>query len=235
MKEKSLLYSLLFHILLLSMLLVNFKILKKPKKLNHQSFSVSIGTKQKPIQKDMMSIKEGVPKKIIPKPEPKKKEVVKKEEVIKEKEILKKKKIEKVEEKKVPIKKLAPKKHAQKNAEPKKDKDIFTKSLQESGNEKIANLAENEMSSIKKQLAQHWIKTPCIDDMVVELELVINSNCLILSRKIDMVKYMHSSRAIACANSALRAAQKFEKLNLPLNKCKEIHGELMLLKFSANN
>ena len=123
----------------------------------------------------------------------------------------------------------------------KKQKDIFSKLIDHKTdnvkdiNVKVANLVDDDLAIIKEQISRYWIKTPCPDNIKVELEIVVNSNCDIIGRNINMQKYAYSPQVMACANSAFRATQQCEKLNLEIKKCQELNGKIILLSFNLYN
>lgn len=118
--------------------------------------------------------------------------------------------------------------------------DVFAQSLGEisdnatSFTAKIANLVDDDLAIIKNQVSRNWIKSACIgaENTEIVLEMRINNNCDIIATNIDMAKYIQSQETLACANSALRAAQQIEKLELKTEKCKEIGSELIVLRFN---
>ena len=98
----------------------------------------------------------------------------------------------------------------------------------------VADLSDDDIAIIRGQISRNWIQTPCIgiNGMELKLEILVNANCEVTSAKIqDVQKRTNSEEGIACANSALRAAQQVEKLDLKLEKCKEINNELIVLNF----
>lgn len=261
--QRGFLYSLFLHIILILGFLVKFQFFEKTKKVNYQRFSINVVMKQKDNSKandvaisQKKEIKQPIEKaEKTEQPKENKIERVKEENLKVEKE--KPKEIKKVEEQKSkieePKKKEVEAKETKKNIKPiidntkkekkkvnvKKENDVFSKLLSqkdvESFNAQMANLADSDLAIIKEQIAQHWIKTPCPNHVKIELEIVINSSCHIISRNIDMKKYVNSSQTMACANSAFRATQQCDKLDLEVKKCQELNGKIILLNFHLDN
>lgn len=247
--QRSFLYSLFLHIILILALLIQFQGFQKTKKLNHQKFSARIVSKQKnesSANKSLFSQTKEAKQPIISK----------KAEEVKQ---LKEGKIEKVKEKKAKVEKEKPKETKMEKKETKKSvkpivdkmkkekkkavkdkKDIFSKLLDhktndvESISEKIADLTDSDAATIREQISRYWIKTPCPNNISVELQIVINSSCHIINRNIDMRQYTYSSQIMACANSAFRATQQCEKLDLEAKKCQELSNKVIVLHFTTD-
>ncbi len=258
--QRSFLYSLLLHIVIILGLLINFQNLKKTKKLSYQKFAINIAVKQKNSTKDQKTAAPQIKEVKQPTTSQKSENV----------EVSKEKKIEKVEEKKLEAERLKQKKESdakktqktetkkevKKSAEPitkrikkekkfptpvkgKKQKDIFSKLFDHKGNDsenigkKVAHLADHDIAIIREQISRYWIKTPCPDDVNIELEIVVNSGCDIISRNIDIQKYACSPQIMACANSAFRATQQCKKLDLDAKKCQKLNNKLIILNFNT--
>ncbi len=268
--QKGYLLSILFHLTVFLLLVMNVNLLKKPKKISYQKFSIHIGPIKKelpktpPLEKDVTKITPETPKKLDitdtsdSKQNEKKDIQIEKQPEIKEKvkEIPPKevKKIEKKElpkdnaqkkskkiEKKRPTnkKKLPSSTKKEKVKKPKPKEDIFSKLV---GNNppvnlkaKTTTLGENDLLKIKKQLQKHWNQTPCLSNMIVEVEIIIDANCNIISRSLKK-NYTSSSQLRACAESSLKATQKEDKLELddPKN-CKKHSHELISINFEKSS
>lgn len=198
----------------------------------------------KPEEQIVEKVKQKIPKeeikKDLPKPEEKKVEKVGKvEKKRKEKETEKTdKKVAKKEVKKEVTKpKPQPvKKESQSDVFSQLLGDVKESPMQEML--QVADLSDDDIAIIRGQISRNWIQTPCIgiNGMELKLEILVNANCEVTSAKIqDMQKRTYSEEGIACANSALRAAQQVEKLDLKLEKCKEINNELIVLNFTTGS
>jgi hypothetical protein len=301
--SKGYLVSILFHLAVFLLLIININFLKPPKKLTYQKFSIHIGPAKKepsanlpkespekkitkevpeiPQKKEIIEpINSKTPEKKITKeiPEiPQKKEIIeptnsktpekkitkeipeiKKNNEIKEKvkePILKeKKKINKKESKKANTQKLQqekkqkiPKKNAtdtkklpdsaeeKKVAKQEPMEDIFSKLVDNSEpvnlNSTPAVLDENDRLMIQEQLKKHWNSTPCLDDMPIEVEIILDGNCNIIYRSLKNA-YPSSAQLRACAESALKSTQKIDKIELEDKSCKKYNQQLMKITFN---
>ena len=269
--HKGYLLSILFHLTVFLLLVVNVNLLKKPKKINYQKFSIHIGPiKKEPpkaplLEKDVTKITPIAPETIkkldtrstadVKQNENKDKKdiVIEKQNEIKEKvKEIPPKEIKKVEKKEVPKdntqkepqkisekstsnkKKLTPLSKKKKVKKQKPKEDIFSKLIGDGAsshlNTKEANLNEKDYQKIKEQLQKHWNKTPCLNDILIEVEIMIDSNCNLINRSLKN-NYLSSSQLRACAESALKATQKVDKLELELKSCKKHSHQLMNIKF----
>ena len=288
--SKGYLVSILFHLAVFLLLIININFLKPPKKLTYQKFSIHIGPVKKepstnlPKESPEKKITKGAPeipqkKEIIepmnsktsekkitkeaPEIKDKKKPEIKKNNEIKEKvkePIPKeKKKINKKESQKANTQKLQQEKLQQekkekitkKNATDTKKlpdltkekkvakqepiKDIFSNVADNSEpvnlNNTSAVLDENDLSKIQEQLKKHWNSTPCLDDMPIEIEIIIDGNCNIINRTLKNA-YASSAQLRACAESALKSTQKIDKLELESESCKKYNQEIMKINFN---
>ena len=247
---KYFLYSLILHVSLLLILLVQFQLFERTKKINYRKFSVNIATKHNNDKKTLPFQKEEIKQPLASKkveekgqPEENKIKIIKEQKLKAEKEKPQKKKIEKKEIKKSaqPTIDKTKKEKKKERIKYKKQEDVFSKLLDHKTdgvkdvNVKVANLVDDDLAIIKEQISRYWIKTPCPDNIKVELEIVINSSCDVISRNINMQKYTYSPQVMACANSAFRAIQQCEKLNLEVKKCQELNGKAILLSFNLYN
>jgi hypothetical protein len=195
-------------------------------------------------------------KKEVPKPEEKKPEKIEKKDIkkdeIKKKEVVKpeEKKVNKEEKKEIKKEIKKEEKKEKKQAKPttqpvKKESqsDVFSQLLGDAKENpsqnvmKVADLSDDDLTIIRGQISRNWNKTPCLNSNgIVNLEISINANCEIINAKIqDIQKYSFSQESLACANSALRAAQQVEKFDLNPQKCKEIGNELIVPSFSTGS
>ena len=97
-----------------------------------------------------------------------------------------------------------------------------------------ANLNENDDRKIQEQLQKHWNKIPCLSNMLIEVEIMIDSNCNLINRSLKN-NYTSSSQLRACAESALKATQKVDKLELDPKSCKKYSQELMVMDFNKSH
>jgi outer membrane biosynthesis protein TonB len=195
----------------------------------------------KPEEQIVEKVKQKIPKeeikKDLPKPEEKKVEKVEKKRKEKETEKTDKKVAKKEVKKEVTKPKPQPvKKESQSDVFSQLLGDVKESPMQEML--QVADLSDDDIAIIRGQISRNWIQTPCIgiNGMELKLEILVNANCEVTSAKIqDMQKRTYSEEGIACANSALRAAQQVEKLDLKLEKCKEINNELIVLNFPTGS
>jgi len=273
--HKGYLLSILFHLTVFLLLVMNVNLLKKPKKISYQKFSIHIGPIKKDLpktpqlEKDVTKITPIAPeatKKLDPiniadskqnENKDKKNIVIEKQNVIKEKmREIPPKEIKKIEKKEVPKdnaqkkpqkiekksttnkKKLPPSTKQKKVKKQKPKEDIFSKLVGNAPsanlNTKAANLNENDRLKIKEQLQKHWNNTPCLSDMLVEVEIMIDANCNIINRSLNN-SYTSSSQLRACAESALKSTQKVDKLELDSKICKKHSQELMNIIFQKSH
>ena len=272
--HKGYLLSILFHLTVFLLLVMNVNLLEKPKKISYQKFSIHIGPikkdppKSPQLEKDITKITQIAPE-ITKKLDTtnitdskqneikeKKDIVIEKQNEIKEKvkeippkEIKKiekkevpkgntQKKPQKISKKSTPNKKKSPPSTKKKKVEKQKPKeDIFSKLVGNNTpvnlNTKAANLNENDRLKITEQLQKHWNITPCLSDMPIDVEIMIDSNCNIINRSLKK-NYTSSSQLRACAESALKATQKVDKLELDPKSCKKYSQELMDINFNKS-
>jgi hypothetical protein len=276
--SKGYLLSILFHLAVFLLLIININFLKPHKKLTYQKISIHIGPVKKepltnspkeiPEKKIIKAISE-IPQKIqitesmnskIPESKDKKEPVTKKNNEIKEKiralppkETPKKKmnkkelqktntqKLQQERKQKIPQKNTAYTKKLPDSTKKKKvekqepGEDIFSKLVNDSNpvnlNNTSAVLDENDDLKIKEQLQRHWNQTPCLDNMVIEVEIMIDGNCNIIYRSLKNTS-ISSAQLRACAESALKATQKVDKLELDVKSCKKYNQELMNINFN---
>lgn len=269
--QKGYILSILFHLIVFLLLVVNVNLLKKLKKISYQKFSIHIGPIKKdlpktpPLEKEVTKITPIAPETIKKldttstadakqtENKDKKDIVIEKQKEIKEKvKEIPPKEIKKIEKKEVPKdntqkkpqkiskkstpnkKKLSPSTKKKKVEKQKPKEDIFSKLVGNTPpvnlNTKEANLNENDYRKIQEQLQKHWNKTPCLSDMLIEVEIMIDSNCNLINRSLKNT-YPSSSQLRACAESALKATQKVDKLELELKSCKKHSHQLMNIKF----
>ena len=280
--NKGYLLSILFHLAVFLLLIININFLKPPKKLTYQKFSIHIGpvkkepstnlpketpevpqkkeivesanskTTEKKITKETPEVpqkKEIVEstnsktteKKITkeaPKNEDKKKPIIKKNNEVKEKvkELPpKEKKGEITKKNTTDTKKLSGLTKEKKVAKQEPIEDIFSKLVDNSEpinlNNTSAVLDENDLSKIQEQLKKHWNSTPCLDGMQTEVEIILDGNCNIIYRSLKNTS-MSSAQLRACAESALKATQKTDKIELDDKSCKKYNQELMKIIFN---
>jgi hypothetical protein len=301
--SKGYLVSILFHLAVFLLLIININFLKPPKKLTYQKFSIHIGpvkkepstnlpkespekkitkeapeipqkkeiiepmnskTPEKKITKEAPEIPQKkeiiepmnskTPKKKITKeaPEIKKNNEIKekvKEPIPKEKKKINKKESQKAntqklqQEKKEKItkknatdtKKLPDSAEEKKVAKQEPMEDIFSKLVDNSEpvnlNNTSAVLDENDRLMIQEQLKKHWNSTPCLDDMPIEVEIILDGNCNIIYRSLKNA-YASSAQLRACAESALKSTQKIDKIELEDKSCKKYNQQLMKITFN---
>ena len=114
-------------------------------------------------------------------------------------------------------------------------KDIFSNVADNSEpinlNNTSAVLDENDLSKIQEQLKKHWNSTPCLDGMQTEVEIILDGNCNIIYRSLKNTS-TSSAQLRACAESALKATQKTDKIDLDDKSCKKYNQELMKITFN---
>ena len=273
--QKGYILSILFHLIVFLLLVVNVNLLKKPKKISYQKFSIHIGPIKKdlpktpPLEKEVTKITPIAPETIKKldttstadakqtENKDKKDIVIEKQKEIKEKvKEIPPKEIKKIEKKEVPKdntqkkpqkiskkstpnkKKLSPSTKKKKVEKQKPKEDIFSKLVANTPpvnlNTKAATLDENDLLKIKEQLKKHWNTTPCSSDMLVVVKIMIDANCNVINRSLNN-SYTSSSQLRACAESALKATQKVDKLELDPKSCKKYSQELMVMDFNKSN
>lgn len=95
-------------------------------------------------------------------------------------------------------------------------------------------LNNNDYVKIKKQLQKNWTHTPCLENMNVKVHILIDANCNIIYRYLGG-DYISSPQLRVCADSVLRATQKENKLALDSNSCKKYSQQLLTLNFIKNS
>jgi outer membrane biosynthesis protein TonB len=268
--HKGYILSILFHITVFLLLALNVNLLKNPKKISYQKFSIHIGpikkappespqlekevTKTTPIAAEIVKKLDKTSATNTKQPENKNKKDTVIEKEIKEKvKEISPKEIKKITKKEVPKdntqkkpkkiskkstsnkKKLSPPIKKKKIEKQKPKEDIFSKLVGDGTssthlNTTEANLNENDDRKIREQLQKHWNKTPCLSNMLIEVEIMMDSNCNLINRSLKN-NYTSSSQLRACAESALKATQKVDKLALELKSCKKHSHQLMNIKF----
>lgn len=253
--HKGYLLSTLFHLTVFLLLAINVNLLKKPKKISYQKFSIHIGPikkdppKSPQLEKDITKITQIAPE-ITEKldtttiTDSKQNEIKEKKDIVIEKQNeikeevkeIPPKEIKKISKKSAPNKNKSPPSKKKKKVEKQKPKeDIFSKLVGNTPpvnlNTKAATLDENDLLKIQAQIKKHWNTTPCSNDMLVVVEIMIDANCNIINRSLNN-SYTSSSQLRACAESTLKATQKVDKLELEDPKsCKKYSQELININF----
>lgn len=269
------LISIVLHVTIFLLVIINVNFLKKEKKMNYQKFSIHIGPiKKHPSKEKLLEKKDQKTKKVAPditekiemtdikdlkQKQDKRDIVIKKYNKIKEKikktSLKEKKQANKREGQKRSVKNLQQeksKKIVKKNANNKEKlsspikkkkiekqktkEDFFLKKVENTSSVNLGNktpsLNENNYSKIQEQLQKHWNKTPCLSDMLIEVGIIIDANCNIIHKSLKN-NYSSSLQLKACAESALKAIQKVERLELSFKTCKKYSQELMEITFQS--
>lgn len=88
---------------------------------------------------------------------------------------------------------------------------------------------ENGRLEIIEQLQKHCNKTPCMSDMLIEVEVIIDANCNIIYVKPTNIKSGYQYKV--CLESCLNAINKSSRLNLEKKSCKKYAHEAIHLVF----
>ena len=214
--SRSVLISLLLHLLAFSLILLFSAQFSKVEKVIPKSMNVKLVIKKKVIN-EQPKIKEATtPKK------PRKDEKSKKSKEVKA--------TNKEFPKKLGNKKEDKKKPLQKKKKDEKERDIFE--VKEENNIENEEIDAEDINIIKAQVESIWNMLSCqfVKHYSIKIFVEINKNCEVVN-SINMNAVTSNKSSTACTQSAMRAVQEIGTVNLDKDKCAKYSKKGFVLNF----